>query len=1395
MKKNLLLLFLLVISINLYGQSKFEANNDLFGQRVFVKNNGQFNSILSQERKVEYAYNNEGEQVYFSKTGVTYLLQKRNPITHSQKEALEHGKKVKIKPIKKAFVEVTWENSNPNVEIVVGDKQSHYMSYGDEQLKSECFKKITYKNIYNNIDLEYVFTDERTDGIKYTFLVHPGGNIDNIKCKYSGDVDKVILKGGNIIIKTPIRNIKELAPVSYQDGVSVVSNFKVVENTISFLLPNSYDKTKDLSIDPWVINLALESNNYGFDVDYDYFGNYYVYGGSGPFKTSKYTSSGTLLWTFMGTVPSINWDSIGVFYEPGNFIVDKVSGKVYIGIGVVIDGTRIIRLNTLGIYDNLVSTQNATWQEVWDMGYRCSDGGIFGLGGSTSYFTTAGILDTTTGAIEPQSFSGLTTDRQDALSHAIDPNGDIFLIYASFDVGTPFLSNKILKINATFDGNDWIAPSMYGSFSEYQNKQYPDLELYSNGFNALNANSDYLYYYDGLNLAAYDKSTGVRIGFTELTGQFSRAQGGIAVDECNNVYVGGVGFVQCFSFDGTTFTSSGSIPVASTTLTKNVTDIKLNESTNELYVSGSGFGGVYAAINSGACLSDASISIVQTQIAINNSTVQATVATSVVAPLVSYTWLDSNSIVVSQTNNSTELTNTVTNLPNGSYTVVAQLNAPCGITSSQTFVLNATTITPVFTQVSAICSGGSLALLPIFSNNGITGSWAPALDNAETTTYTFTPNSGQNATVVTMTITVNEVVAPLFAQVLPICSGGLLSDLPTTSNNEITGTWIPAMNNTQTTVYNFTPEVGQCAMPAQMTIQVNLPIAPTFTQVPAICTGGILSTLPTTSTNEITGIWSPAINNLETTLYTFAPATGQCATAAQMTIAVALIQAATFTQVSPVCLGTFLPNLPTTSINSFTGNWSPTIDSTQTTLYTFTPALGQCATSAQMTIVVNDVVTSTFTQVSPICSGTFLADLPVTSTNAVAGAWAPAINNLQTTLYTFTPTLGQCATTAQMTIIVNDNVTPTFAPVSPICTATFLSNLPTTSENAIVGSWSPPIDNLQTTLYTFTPTVGQCARVAQTTIVVNPLQLPVFTPVVPICAGELLANLPVASNNLLTGTWAPAMDNSQSTTYDFVPDAGQCATTVQMTIVVNPIRVATFNQIPSICFQELAPILPATDSNGLVGTWQPSIVSNISSGNYVFTPAIGQCSFSNFVMPITIFDDFDFEIKQACVGTDFVLQIVPLASSFDINEANFTWRNSASLSVGLNNPTFNVTNYFKSNSILPQFPLSFSVEVALPNGCSKTREIPLVSIYCSIQKGISPNNDNKNEFFDLQLLNVRKLEIFNRYGTKVYSKENYIKEWVGQCDDGGILPDGVYYYVIDFYDDQSTKVGWIYLTR
>ncbi|HMI08134.1 MAG TPA: gliding motility-associated C-terminal domain-containing protein, partial [Flavobacterium sp.] len=97
-------------------------------------------------------------------------------------------------------------------------------------------------------------------------------------------------------------------------------------------------------------------------------------------------------------------------------------------------------------------------------------------------------------------------------------------------------------------------------------------------------------------------------------------------------------------------------------------------------------------------------------------------------------------------------------------------------------------------------------------------------------------------------------------------------------------------------------------------------------------------------------------------------------------------------------------------------------------------------------------------------------------------------------------------------------------------------------------------------------------------------------------------------------------------------------------------------------------------------------------------------------------------------------------------------------------------------------------------GCPNDNDFNVVAISCGIQRGISPGDGGKNDFFDLAGQNVKKLEIFNRYGTRVYSQVNYSREWYGQSDKGDELPDGTYFYVI-VRENMADKTGWIYINR
>ncbi len=390
---------------------------------------------------------------------------------------------------------------------------------------------------------------------------------------------------------------------------------------------------------------------------------------------------------------------------------------------------------------------------------------------------------------------------------------------------------------------------------------------------------------------------------------------------------------------------------------------------------------------------------------------------------------------------------------------------------------------PTFNTFPPICDGDTFALPPT-SNNGISGTWSPALNNNSTTTYTFTPAAGQCATTQTLTVAVNQRLTPSFNAIGAICNGDTLN-LPTTSINNINGTWSPSPNNTATTTYTFIPNAGECATITTLTVEVNQPLTPTFNPVPQVCSGDSISELPSTSLNNIIGTWSPMINNTATTTYTFTPNLGQCATTQSLTIEVNQPSTPTFNAVPAICNGDSIMALPTTSTNNISGSWSPALNNSTTTTYTFTPNAGQCAMTQSLTIMVNPIVTPNFNSVAPICNGETLAPLPITSLNMISGTWSPSLNNTTTTTYTFSPSPGECATTQTLTIVVNQSVTPTFNPVPAICSGENLSPLPTISTNNISGTWSPALDNTSTTTYTFTPAAGECPILSTLTIVVN----------------------------------------------------------------------------------------------------------------------------------------------------------------------------------------------------------------------------------------------------------------------------------------------------------------------
>ena len=55
--------------------------------------------------------------------------------------------------------------------------------------------------------------------------------------------------------------------------------------------------------------------------------------------------------------------------------------------------------------------------------------------------------------------------------------------------------------------------------------------------------------------------------------------------------------------------------------------------------------------------------------------------------------------------------------------------------------------------------------------------------------------------------------------------------------------------------------------------------------------------------------------------------------------------------------------------------------------------------------------------------------------------------------------------------------------------------------------------------------------------------------------------------------------------------------------------------------------------------------------------------------------------------------------------------------------------------------------------------------------------------------------IYSRAGKLIFNQVNYNNDWNGQYN-GRKLPEGAYYYIIDFENNGSIDYkGWLYLTR
>ncbi|MEI6019940.1 MAG: T9SS type B sorting domain-containing protein [Bacteroidota bacterium] len=734
---------------SIQSQNYFTQSGDIFGTRVFVENKGQFNGRIPGNEKIYYALDNGLEQIYFTKRGLVYKQVKMPVLNEEYREAIERGELKETEP-EVHYTAMNWIGSNTEgIEIEASEKQKHYITYGSKELNSSTYKQLLYKNVYPNIDIDYVIPEDHGYGVKYSLILHPGALLKDIKFLYSGDVKKIKLnKFGEVEIKTSLDDITEHAPKTFDQSThEMASSFVLNDDTLGFSISN-YNNTETFIIDPWVGSVnTLSTNNAAYDVDYDFGGNTFIYGGSNSFKVAMYNAIGSLQWTFSGTVTSIGWTAGGY---ASNLGVDKFLSKTFVGQGFFTGGAKVVRLDANGNYDSFVSTANTSYNEIWEMGFHCITGNVFILGGGTSSNICAATISSVTSNLTLSAFNQTATSCcQDIVSHAIDDQGNIFTYFVSAG-GTPSMNNKIVRVATSFTNNVWVQTSGYNSFSEAANKgNYSGAAVSSNGFNCLSVNANYLYFYDGFNLAAYNKTTGIMVGSTTVPGLTLRQQGGIAVDDCNNIYIGGNGSIRTYTFNGTSFSTLTPIALNVTVTNQYVWDIKMNRNTKTLFVCGSGFVGTYSAGISATCAVPLGLCVFnQAGVAVSSSSItcatlgSATVSANGGTGPFSYTWIPSG-----------QTSSVGTNLSPGTYTILVYDNGSnSNYTTTTTFISPVPLTATVGNTFILPCNGSSSGTAAIVNMAGGSGNQSYAWT---TGTLTQTTNSigGLSAGIYTVNVT------------------------------------------------------------------------------------------------------------------------------------------------------------------------------------------------------------------------------------------------------------------------------------------------------------------------------------------------------------------------------------------------------------------------------------------------------------------------------------------------------------------------------------------------------------------------------------------------------------------------------------------------------------------
>lgn len=273
---------------------------------------------------------------------------------------------------------------------------------------------------------------------------------------------------------------------------------------------------------------------------------------------------------------------------------------------------------------------------------------------------------------------------------------------------------------------------------------------------------------------------------------------------------------------------------------------------------------------------------------------------------------------------------------------------------------------------------------------------------------------------------------------------------------------------------------------------------------------------------------------------------------------------------------------------------------------------------------------------------------------------------------------------------------------------------------------------------------------------------------------------------------------TNSGTYNVtITDANGCTTTLQKTVTINQSITPVLNIVASnntICAGGIIRFTPSYNNAGptptfkwfrnnvQVGTSTNYTTNNLRNDDEIYCEITGSdmCSISSISNKIKVTVNSLPVIEL--VGDIIIENDGPKTLKPEIieNAVSYKWSPSA----GLDNPNI------KNPKVNPESTTVYTLTVTSEGGCTADAEVKVTVLKdIFIPNVFSPNGDGKNDQWVIRNISDyvgTKVQIFNRYGQKVYQNDNFITPWDGMLG-GSQLPIGSYYYILDLANKSKKR--------